>query len=183
MKNEIWKTVVGFPYYEVSNLGRVRRIRAEAGTWVGRILKPGLGKYALVRLAQDGIKTTRNIHILVAEAFLGQRPDGCQVNHKNFDRHDSRLANLEYCTAKENIGHASKNGRMARGERHGLSKLTATQVLEIRSMAEQGISQRPIAKKFGISQRHVSQIVRREIWQHLSGSDLLTEPEGEGRVG
>ena len=96
--NEIWKVVEDFPNYEVSDLGRVRN----AITKHIRSFTYNNG-YPQVDLYPG--KQTRTVHTLVAEAFLGKHP-GLFVNHKNGNKQDNRLTNLEWVTPGENLKHA-----------------------------------------------------------------------------
>lgn len=102
---EIWKPISDFLNYEVSNFGNVRN------AITGKLLHKQKRKsgYVKVGLWRDGEEYTRDIHRLVATAFLGLH-DGLVVNHINGQKDDNRLENLEWCTAKENMQHAMKTG-------------------------------------------------------------------------
>lgn len=109
--DEIWLPVSGYEgAYEVSDRGRVRSVTREVNNGrgrirvaTGRVLSPFLGgAYVKVRLKVDGVGSTKNVHALVAGAFLGPRPAGMQVCHGNGDPHDNRLENLRYDTASAN---------------------------------------------------------------------------------
>lgn len=102
---EYFVNVKNFNQYEVSNLGRIRRN--------GKILKPVLKNgYHSVGLSKGGVVSVKYIHRLVCESFLENPENRPQVNHKDFDRTNNVLSNLEWCTPKENNVHAStKNGR------------------------------------------------------------------------
>lgn len=103
---EIWKDVVQYPNYQVSNLGRVKNKNT------GRMLKQSLdrgGRYKSVYLCRDGKENTQRVHRLVASAFLGDHPD-LVVNHIDGDKFNNRVDNLEWCTYKENNVHAVTTG-------------------------------------------------------------------------
>lgn len=104
---EIWKTIEDFPNYEVSNQGRVRNKKT------GRILKHGdNGRgYKFVVLYENKSIEQHNkyIHHLVAEAFLGERPASCDINHKDGNKNNNQLDNLEYCSRSANLKHAYDN--------------------------------------------------------------------------
>lgn len=109
---ETWKPVVGFePFYEVSDLGRVRSKRRMLASGVvlrPRILKPAVGgranNYHRVQLrgAERDAKRFAYIHHLVLAAFVGPRPADHVICHRNDDGFDNRLANLYYGTAEDN---------------------------------------------------------------------------------
>ena len=107
-----WKPVKDYEgIYEVSNQGDVRRIKGGKGTRLGTCLKGKTGStgYTEVNLCRSPKDhKMKLVHRLVAEAFLGA--SDLQVNHKNFDKTDNRLSNLEWVTQSENIQHAVKGG-------------------------------------------------------------------------
>ena len=82
--------------YEVSNLGRVRRD--------GRILKPSKNKkgYLLVSLFKNGTKKNARIHRLVAQSFIPNPQNLPQINHKDEDKTNNAVENLEWCDSKYN---------------------------------------------------------------------------------
>ena len=110
-ETEQWRPVNGFPY-EVSSLGQVYSVRTK------RILRPFVRHrgYLAVRLSGErGEGTTnRSVHSLVAEAFIGPRPDGLVVNHKDGVNTNNRHENLEYVTCRENVRHAVRIGARTR---------------------------------------------------------------------
>lgn len=107
-----WKPVKDYEgYYEVSSDGDIRRIKGGKGAKLGVFLrgKTGNSGYHEVCLAKEGKHSWKLAHRLVAEAFLGE--SDLHVNHKNCDKLDNRLSNLEYVTQSENMRHAVANGR------------------------------------------------------------------------
>ena len=173
MSEEIWKDVIGYEgLYQVSSLGRVMRLAGGQGATPGRILKPGrVSKgYLMVSLYRDGKRTDRYIHRLVAKAFLGDAPPGCEVNHRNGNKTDNRVENLEWVTHAENLNHAhdTLGKEIPRGEAHGNARLIRQQVIEIRKLAATGeLSQRELGEMFGVSKRLIWAIVHRKAWQHV----------------
>lgn len=106
---EIWKTINDFPNYEVSTYGRVRNKKT------GYIIRQLLGSngYFSVRIRKhsgDCEKPSRLVHRLVAEAFLGGNHPNLQVNHKDGNKQNNNVKNLEWCTRKENSQHAMSMG-------------------------------------------------------------------------
>lgn len=100
---EQWKDVEGFEHlYQVSNIGRVRSLPRT--TTSGRILKPAVDKdgYLRVRLVDGKVSKNFYVHRLVALAFI---PNPCGfpvINHKDEDKQNNRVDNLEFCTIKYN---------------------------------------------------------------------------------
>lgn len=103
---ENWKEVVGSNgEYLVSDCGRLKTAKT------GRILKPTLeGGYERVKLFKMNREKSYRVHRLVAEAFISNPDNLPQVNHKDGNKRNNRVSNLEWCTAKENLEHAYKNG-------------------------------------------------------------------------
>lgn len=104
---EEWRDIEGFPLYEVSNTGKVRR--------KAQILRPGAipsGHLTVGLCKGSGKPKSMYVHRLVALAFLGNPERKAVVNHKNGKPADNRLENLEWSTYSENIRHGYRsNGR------------------------------------------------------------------------
>ena len=99
---EEWRSVKDYEDYQVSNLGRVKSLKFGKE----RILKKqvnGRG-YHKVILFKDNVSKTIKIHQMVAVAFLNHKPNGMKlvVNHKNFDKLDNNVSNLEIVSQREN---------------------------------------------------------------------------------
>lgn len=121
MQSEEWRPVVGFEgWYEVSDRGRVRRVRGGNGTHVGRMSKISLDAYGYPRVSMSKNSDRRmyKVHRLVAEAFLGPCPEGMGVNHKDADKTNNAPGNLEYLTPRRNLQHAKKLGLFVSGGDH-----------------------------------------------------------------
>ena len=170
--HEEWRTIAAWPKYEVSNLGRVRRAVPACNTWAGRILKPYVHKTGYVSARVCGQtqhdKGTVLIHGLVAEAFLGPRPDGCEVNHINADKTDNRACNLEYVTPRQNMKHAMRLDLVRRGEQVANAKATTDQVRTIRELRAAGLKHREIAERVGLGRSNVANILCGSSWRHVA---------------
>jgi len=170
---EVWKDVVGFEgSYSVSSIGRVRSeshviekgfatVKTEA-----KIMNCSLDHYGYVQVTFSikGKRFTRKVHAVVAEAFIGARPNGLDVAHANGVKTDNRVGNLRYCTRTDNCMDKVMHGTTRRGERACGAKLTRDKVLTLRADKR---SQRVIAAQYGICQQTVSDIKAGRRWAWL----------------
>lgn len=168
--NEVWKTIKGWDNFLISNFGNVKSVdRKEpflntTRIRFGRVIKTRvLRKYVCVSLKQNCKQKTFLVHRLVAEYFV-EKKSGDIVNHIDANRFNNVFTNLEWCSQKENIHHAMKFDNWTKGEKHGCSKLTESQVLYIRDSEEGGFR---LAKRLNVSYTTVKRIRARKIWKHL----------------
>jgi len=168
---EQWKPVIGYEeLYEVSSLGNVRQSFSGFKTKSGYILKQPTTGAGYKRVTLYHPKKSIFVHVLMLEAFVCPRPDGMVTNHKNSNKADNRLDNLEWVTQQENVEHAIDTGHFFTpvGEQCGPSKLTAKQVKEIRRLYSTGdYTQAALGERYSVSDVLVSRIVRRLNWKHL----------------
>lgn len=187
---EIWKTIIGFEDYIISNWGRVkttsRKIRyTHALTGLEhfrlsseRFLKVYDNKhtgYKFIQPRHNGIPVNRTIHRLVACTFVNN-PDLLPiVNHIDGNKHNNTADNLEWCTDAYNYEHASKTGLTARGERVATAVLNEKCVIAIKNLLKQNLlTHKQIADLFEISRASVSLISEGKTWKHLNS---LTQTE------
>jgi hypothetical protein len=113
---ETWRPIAGWDdSYQVSDLGRVRsipRLNNYGRRLRGRLLKPGTRAdgHLVVILCVNRVKTTRQVHQLVLEAFAGPRPAGLEGLHDNGNPADNARTNLRYGTHAENMRDAVRHG-------------------------------------------------------------------------
>jgi hypothetical protein len=147
------------------------------------ILRPAKDKkgYLRVGLVINGKLCTKKIHRLIAEAFIPNPEKKPQVNHINCIKSDNRVENLEWVTPKENTEHAIKNNLFCfidsvksvnkiikKGELNGNSKLTASDVLQIRKLYKPRLfTLEMLAKKFNVKRSCVKDVVLKKSWKHL----------------
>lgn len=154
--------------YEVSDQARIRR------TDKGTFLNPHLHNTSYMRVCMSIGGKIRNqyVHILVAHAFLGERPKGHDVNHKNGIKTDNRLENLEYLDRKQHEYHTRyvlKRQRAPVGELHCNALLTEKTVREIHQMYSTGnYTQNELAQRYSISLPAVNQILNGQSWKSLN---------------
>lgn len=156
--------------YLINKKGEVFSVRR------GRVLKPFLsGEYPSVSI--NGKR--RYIHRLMAAQFLGNI-EGLTVNHKDLNKHNNSLDNLEIVTQAENNRHARENlefkqrdlSTYPKGEDATYCKLTNNDVLAIMEKIKLGESIIEIAKEYGVSFQNVSMIKTGKTWSHLTGGAI-----------
>jgi hypothetical protein len=178
--DEEWRSIPGFEgYYEASNLGRIRSCtrvvpHASKGTITknAQLIKQQIDAkgYCRVLLHKLSHCTYHGIHRLVASAFMGLPPTGKdQCNHKDGDKTNNRIENLEWVSARENIQHAFQNGLMwvSCSGVGSFARLTIDAVKDIRDLAAEGVAHKAIAEKHGISTHYVSEIKTRRTWTRI----------------
>lgn len=168
---EQWKDLPGYEdYYQVSDQGNVRsvtRLANRSGNHQriasGRVLRLQVNHrgYTYVTLYKQGNRSVKEVHPLVAHAFLGPRPDDFHTHHINGNKADNRLENLAHV-------HCSKHSsNHFRGEKCHKAILTEEQVFEVRQLLENGMFQKDIAKQYGVSRSTICEIKRGASWKHI----------------
>lgn len=167
MCDEIWRPVVGYEgLYEVSDKGRVRSLFSKRG----KVLSPAKSMgYPYVNLSRDGRPRFARIHVLVAAAFIGECPDGHEVNHKDSDRTNNNVSNLEYVTHAQNVLHAVASGKFG--------KLSPDQAQAIRDMAPEEIDTKLLAEQYDVSRDAILCVLNYKTFSKFTnGSDSSPKP-------
>lgn len=163
---EIWKDIPNLPGYQASNLGQIRSV----DRWMQRKIdkNPFLKKGKILTPLDNGngylgvnIKGTRYyIHRLVLSTFC---PDHTQeqtdVNHKDGNKSNNCLDNLEWCTKTENNFHAYNTGLHSSGEKHPQSKYSNDLICFIKEEYQKGKKVGEISKELGIAHQYISGIL------------------------
>lgn len=173
MCNEIWRDIEGYEgLYQVSNLGRVKSLEKQCGVQIQKekILKPGLvkGGYYRVGLTKNGIRKSKLVHRLVAETFI---PINLTVNHKDGNKSNNTVDNLEWTTQKENNIHAYQTGLKPHGTQRKDAKLNEQQVKEIRSNYipnDRNYSTRTLARKYGVHPSIIQRIINNKAYKNVT---------------
>lgn len=153
---------------KVSVFGRYI-IYSDGVIWSGiskRFLKPqNINGYLCVVLH----KKRYRIHRLVAESFIPNSNNKPFINHKDGNKLNNDVNNLEWVTKSENFKHAFKLGlRNHKGENHPYSKLTEEQVKEIRyNYRFFAYTLKELAQIYGITKQHCGSIINRNSWNHI----------------
>ncbi len=160
--------------YEVSDQGRIRRIKTPHGDPMLRLLKPSVNVhgYCIVALSGHGVLLqSQKIHRLVAAAFLGPIPTGKVVNHLNGIKTDNHLTNLEVVTPSQNMFHSArvlgKKGGKVWGSQHPNSKLKEVDIPVIRALLAAKMPIKHIAKLFRVGHSAIHAIYQQKAWRHV----------------
>lgn len=143
----------------------------------------------MVNLSRDGKKTSRFIHRLVLEAFVGPCPKGLICCHNDGNQANNRVKNLRWDTYQSNADDSHRHGTRAIGSRCN-AKLSEPDVLEIRRLRAEGVPMGKLASRFGVTKNNIKAIVYRRSWRHLPDghvgggtSDLADTGGGDNRPG
>ena len=115
--NEEWRDIEGYEgLYQISNLGRVRSLNCRGHKGCIGILTPRLdGKgYEMVALYKEGKARNTKVHRLVAQAFIPNPNNYPQVNHKDENKTNNDVKNLEWCTNEYNHNYGTRNERVGK---------------------------------------------------------------------
>lgn len=172
----LWRPVLGFDGYEVSNDGMVRSWRPERN-FGKRPLAPRLlcanrdaDGYTKAVLYINGKRHDKRVATLVAEAFVGPRPDGMVVRHVDGDRSNDRAGNLLWGTPKENSEDAKRHGTWVHGTKVNTAKLTEADVVAILKSREPHAA---LAKRYGVSPCAIWHIRAGRTWKHVSRTESI----------
>ena len=157
---EIFKTIEGYPRFQISNLGRVKNLnyKNRGKEVISNQFKAGIGGYSAVQLCEKGRAKVHLVHRLVAEYFLNKKPWHTDVNHIDGNKENNRVENLAWTTHSENIIHRNRELNKGQGETHSRAKLTNQQVVEIRELLNKGVKNKDIAQKFRVTPQHIYNI-------------------------
>ena len=160
--------------YLVSTYGRI--VSTEYRGFKGKIsvLKPNIGTngYYKVSLHINNVGKTINMHRAVGMTFIPNPDNLPQVNHKDGNKLNNHISNLEWVTAEENIHHLYRTGlkkHIRRGEEITDSKFTERQVIKVCELLEEAkLPLIEIAKRTGVSVGMVRNIKIHHNWKHIS---------------
>jgi NUMOD4 motif-containing protein/HNH endonuclease len=162
LDQEAWMGIPDWSFYEVSNLGRVRRKAGTPKCRNVRILKSHINDngYPTVHLRQDGAEKQMQIHIAVALAFLGEKPTPShEVAHGDGDELNACLSNLRWATHAENEADKIIHGTRLYGEVHPSARLTNDEVSKVRELRHSGKTYSEISDELPVSRAHACRIV------------------------
>lgn len=160
-----WKNF--YKYYSISSQGQVRN---DTSNTILKTWKDNKG-YEVIRLGR-GAGTYFKIHRLVALFFIPNPDNLPQVNHKDGDKTNNRVSNLEWCDQSYNIRHADKIGlrQIPKGEAASNAKLSNAQVEWIREhyiARDRVYGAIPLAKRFGVCRSTITHIMSKTTFKDL----------------
>ena len=164
-ESEVWESLPGVPGVEVSTLGKVRTLDRVVSTekmtrfQKGRVLKQSKDRdgYLQVSIKVDGKQATKRVNRLVAQAFIPNPNCLPQVNHKDCNRKNNNVENLEWCDNSYNMQYREKFGD-ALGHPLFAIKLDTLEVLNFHS-------QREASRALGVYQQHLNAVIKGRIKQ------------------
>lgn len=184
MEQEIWKDIPGYEgIYQASTLGNIRsvdRIMKKGNRWgsynnircEGKILNQrvtGTLKYKTCLFSVFKKRKNCLVHRLIAKTFLPNPHNLPVVNHKDGDKMNNKVSNLEWLTRNGNIKHAINLGLFdVSGEKNYSAKLTAHDVSEIRSKyVPHKYTSQKLANEFKVSVTSITNIIRGKTWTNI----------------
>lgn len=153
------------PDYRVDALGNIFSFKKSSVKKLKTHLRPN--GYLKVCLADAfGVFKTRDVHVVVCEAFNGPRPPTLTCSHINGVKLDNSAKNLCWESQNDNLSRKINHGTHDHGCKNSRAKLNLSQVQEIRVMLSRGDSRRVIGEKFGVGRRLVDKIARGEHYKN-----------------
>lgn len=160
---ELWRSVPGYPHYKASSSGRVCSLHG-----AGRIMRQPTSNngYLIVGLCEDGKRTSMLVHKAVLLAFAGPAPAGTECRHRDGNKLNNAIDNLEWATHAVNMRDKAAHGTELYGsDRPWLTGLSSNDVADIRGRYKpRVVTQRMLAREYGTTQQTISRIIRGEVW-------------------
>ena len=163
-EKEIWRDCKIDSSYQVSDYGRVRHN--------GRILSCSLHQDGYIFVTIEGKQ--RPVHRFVAEYFIDNPENKPEVNHKDGNKQNNQVNNLEWVTRSENMQHAVDNHLQPKAVGTYTGKFTAEERNEIKALWDSGESRRSLAEKYGVSHTCINDIVN-DKYKYINQVNLYKE--------
>lgn len=166
LPGEIWLPIPDYENYHGSNFGRIKSFKGSKQ----RILKPSITRYGYLQvfLSKKSKDKPFEIQRLVAQLFVPNPENKLEVNHKDGNKFNNHVSNLEWVTHSENMQHATRTGLFPSGEDSALAKLTNEQVLYIRENPL-GLTTYGLAEMFDVERTTISNIQRGKTYKTAGG--------------
>lgn len=171
MNTEEWRAVSGFPWYEVSSFGMIRRTVSTTCSKAGNLIAGHVGAhgYRYFNATSNGKRKTLKFHRIVCETFHGPQPSPKHVvAHNDGNRLNNRADNLRWATTRENHSDRYGHGTNPAGSRNGRANLCEAQVSEIRRLYGSGkVTQFWLADQYEVYPTTIHKIIKRQTWKHV----------------
>jgi len=171
-----FRVIPGFPRYAINSRGVILSVYGRASgskpivSWdCAKQKHPATTPtgYRAVVLYHDGAAHRFHIHTLVLTLFGAPRPNGMQCRHLDGNPDNNTIDNLAWGTAKQNGADKVSHGTSAKGDKHGMVKLTVDDVTAIRQRRANGERRQDLATEFKVSQSTIYNIVSNRNWKHV----------------
>ena len=167
---EKWKYIRGYKKkYQISNYGRVKSYYRKPPIIMKLSSRNSVG-YIQVSLSLDGERRTHLVHRLVLSHFNREPEVGEETNHKDGNKENNFIDNLEWTDRKSNVNHSLQKGLSSNiGETHSKAKLSKSDVEEIKNLYPTGdYTQKELGDKFGVHQATIADILHGRSWSHVN---------------
>lgn len=153
--------------YFVDDEGNVYSTRRHHGE-VFRKMKPVTNSQGYQKVMICHTRKIVSVHDLVCTAFHGDRPSKShQVRHLDGNKANNSKGNLSWGTAKDNCEDKRKHGTIPIGSRHWKSKLTESDVYQIKKLLCSGLAQKEVGRRLGVGHRTIHMIAKGRHWKHV----------------
>jgi len=158
IEREVWKPVVDYPKYEISNMGNVRRNNKQLSLF---IIKGYLAFNVI-----DGVKRRKSlrVHKEVAKAFLGNHAANMIVRHLDGNPLNCCISNIKWGTHSDNEKDKKRHGRSLAGSKNPQAKITEMEAIFIK---KSNLSSKELAERLNIGYRAIWAIKTGRTWKHL----------------
>lgn len=170
--------VVGYEgLYTINQSGIVKSVRRTVkgrnGFFGGHVKATVINKYGYeqVSLYRECRQKNLLVHRLVAITFIPNPKNLPEVNHKDLDKSNNKVSNLEWVSREQNLTHAAENGRRLKGELLGNSILTEKDVLEIVDLLDKGLTYKQIGDRYNVGLHAIYRIAKGLNWSWLTEID------------
>ncbi len=161
----MWYNISGFPEYEITKNGKIRHKKFKK---LKSIYINDSG-YKMVSINRNAKSSPQRVHRLLALTFIPNLNKMPHINHKDGDKYNNDLSNLEWTNILLNNQHGFKKGLINNtGENNGMSRLKENEVKSIKKiLSEGGLSQYKISKIYNVSRSCISGIKLGRLWRHI----------------
>jgi hypothetical protein len=164
--SEIWVPINGYEgRYEISNLGRIASIKNSERFFIKPNTSTNYAKISCAKRPHESSQKTLYVHRVVAQHFLGPRPEGHVIRHLDGNRYNNAVNNLQYGLPCENVADTIKH-KTHSGSNNGRAILNETTVAAVRLLLEQKVSLSKIARSLNVSVSTIHAIKTGRNWAH-----------------